>query len=109
MPPNFSKDFVLYTFATNVSYVVMLTQINEEDAEIPVSFIRFAFKGPELNYTQVDKQDYTVYKFVKHSKPYLLKSMTKGIVTYTAVRNVLIQKELGDVMSPKFERKYLIG
>ena len=52
------------------------------------------FKGAELNYTQIEKQAYTIYKSVKHFKPYLLKSKTNVIVSYIAVRNVLIQKEL---------------
>ena len=32
MPPDFLKYFILYTFATDVSYVAMLTQKNEKDA-----------------------------------------------------------------------------
>ena len=54
------------------------------------------FKGSKLNYSQVDKQAYTVYKSVKHYRPYLLKSKTKVIVSYAAIRNVLVQKELGE-------------
>ena len=37
-----------------------------------------------------------VYKSVKHYKPYLLKLKTKVIVPYAAIRNVLVQKELGE-------------
>ena len=37
-----------------------------------------------------------VYKSVKHYRPYLLKLSTKVIVPYTTIRNVLIQKELGE-------------
>ena len=37
-----------------------------------------------------------VYKSVKHYRPYLLKSRTKVIVLYVAIRNVLVQKELGE-------------
>ena len=51
MPPDFSKDFILYTFSTDVSYASMLTQKNEEDAEILVYFMISTFKGAELNYT----------------------------------------------------------
>ena len=55
MPPYFSKDFILYTFATDVSYASMLTHKNDEDVEIPMYFMRYTFKGVELNYTEVDK------------------------------------------------------
>ena len=58
--------------------------------------MRSTFKGDEINYTQVDNQAYTIYKSVKHFRPYLLKSKTKVIVPYTMVRKMLIQKELGE-------------
>ena len=51
MSPDFSKEFILYMFATNFSYVVVLTQKNNEDVEIPISFMSFKFKGDELNYS----------------------------------------------------------
>ena len=51
MSPYFSKYFILYTFATDFSYAVVLTQKNHEDAEIPISFMISTFKGAELNYS----------------------------------------------------------
>jgi hypothetical protein len=53
------------------------------------------FKGAELNYPAVDQQAYVIFKAVKHFRSYLLKSNTKIIVLYPAVRNLLVQKELG--------------
>ena len=96
MSPDFSKDFILYTFSTDFSYAAVLTQKNHEDVEIPISFMSSTFKGGEINYSQVDKQAYTVYKSVKHYRPYLLKSRTKLIVPYVVVCNVIVQKELGE-------------
>ena len=95
MSPNFEKDFILYMFSTYFYYVVVLTQKQAEDIEIPISCMSSTFKGDELNYLQIDKQTYTVYKSVKYFRPYLLKSKMKVIVPYTTIRNVLIQKELG--------------
>ena len=69
---------------------------NEEDADIPVSFMIPTFKGAELNYTHIEKQAYNVYKSMKNFMPYLLKSNTKVIVPYAAIRNMLIQKKLGE-------------
>jgi hypothetical protein len=45
MSPDFSQDFTLYTFASDRSYVVVLTQKNVESNEIPISFMRSSFKG----------------------------------------------------------------
>jgi hypothetical protein len=54
MRHDFSQDFTLYTFASDKSYVVVLTQKNVESNEIPISFMRSSFKGAELNYPMVD-------------------------------------------------------
>jgi len=53
-------------------------------------------KGVELNYPEVDKHAYVVFKFVKHFRPYLIKSKTKVIFLYPVVRNLLVQKDLGE-------------
>jgi hypothetical protein len=96
MSPDFSLDFTLYIFASDRSYTAVLTQKNAEINEIPISFMRFDFKGAELNYLAVDQHAYTIFKEMKHFRSYLLKSRTKVIVPYPAVRNLLVQKELGE-------------
>ena len=58
------------------------------------------FKGAELNYHEVDKQAFAIFKAVKHFHPYLLKSKTKIIVPYSSVRNLLVQKDLGEKRAP---------
>ena len=58
------------------------------------------FKGAKLNYHEVDKQAFAVFKAVKHFRPYLLKSKTKIIVPYSSVRNLLVQKDLGEKRAP---------
>jgi hypothetical protein len=50
----------------------------------------------KLNYPAIDQQAYAVFKAVKHFWSYLLKSRTKVIVPYLTVRNLLVQKELGE-------------
>jgi hypothetical protein len=96
MSPGFSQDFMLYTFSSDRSYVVVLTQKNIENNEAPIAFMSSSFKGAELNYPAVDKQAHVVFKAVKHFQSYLLKSRMKIIVPYPAVKNLLVQKELGE-------------
>eukprot|EP00253_Pinus_taeda_P004730 PITA_04730 len=36
--PNFSNHFILYTLASNTSYATVLTQINDQNMEAPISF-----------------------------------------------------------------------
>ena len=63
--PYFSNDFILHTFASDISYVVVLTQHNQQNHEVPISFMSSNFKGAELNYHEVDKQVFAVCKAVK--------------------------------------------
>jgi len=42
--------------------------------EFSISFMRESMRGTELNYPAIDKQEYVIYKVVKHFRPYLLKN-----------------------------------
>ena len=74
----------------------MLTQKNEDRGEFPVSFMSIGLEGAELKYPAIHKKAFVVFKAVKHFCQYLIRSHTKVIVPHTAVRALLIQKELGD-------------
>ena len=100
MSPDFNKYFILYTFASDISYAIVLTQLNQQNSEVPISFMSSNFKGVELNYHEVDKQDFAIFKAIKHFHPYLLKSRMKVIVPYPSVRNLLVKKDLGEKRSP---------
>eukprot|EP00253_Pinus_taeda_P027520 PITA_27520 len=94
--PNFYNHFTLYTIASDLSYALVLTQINNHNLEAPISFYSSNFQGAELNYSEVEKQAFAVYKAVKHYRPFLLKAHTKVIVPFPSVRQLLIQRELGE-------------
>jgi hypothetical protein len=94
LSPYFDRDFILYTFSSHTAFVVVLTQKNSEGDEFPVDFMSSGLQGAELNYPEVDKHAYVVFKVVKHFRPFLLKSKTKVIVPYPTVRNLLVQKDL---------------
>jgi hypothetical protein len=96
MSPEFLQDFTLYMFASDRSYASVLTQKNDENNEVPIAFMSSAFKGAELNYPVVDQQAYAIFKAVNHFQSYLLKSRMKIIIPYPTVRNLLVQKELGE-------------
>ena len=57
--PDFKKDFILYTFASDISYVVVLTQNNQQGDEVPISFTISNLKGAEMNYHEVDEQAFS--------------------------------------------------
>ena len=86
----------MYTIASDSSYAAVLTQLNDHNLEAPISFFSSNLQGAELNYFDVEKQAFAVFKAVKHYRPFLLKTHTKVIVPFPAVRKLLIQKELGE-------------
>jgi hypothetical protein len=54
------------------------------------------FKGVEIKYPTIDQHAYVIFKALKHFWSYMLKSIAKVIVPYPIVRNLLVQKELGE-------------
>ena len=94
--PNFEKDFILYTFASDDSLAAVLTQKEDGGDEYPISFMSTGLQGAKLNYLAVNKQAYAVFKAVKQFRPYILKNRTKVIVPHPAVRSLFVQKELGE-------------
>ena len=82
--------------ATETSYAAVLTQLNDQQIEAPISFFSSNLQEAELNYSDVEKKAFAVFKSIKHSRPFLLKTHTKIIVPFSAVRQLLIQKEVGE-------------
>eukprot|EP00253_Pinus_taeda_P002777 PITA_02777 len=94
--PNFSDPFILYTFSSEKSYAAILTQANQDKAEAPIAFFSSNLQGAELNYSDVEKQAYVVFKAIKHFRPFLLKTHTNIIVSFPVVKNLLVQKDVGE-------------
>ena len=86
--PNFEKDFILYTFASDDSLAVVLTQKKDGGDEYPISFMRTGLHGAELNYPAIHKQAYEVFKVVKQFRPYILKNRTKVILPHPPMRSL---------------------
>ena len=52
--------------------------------------------GVELNYSDFEKQAFIVFNSIKHFRPFLLKSHTELVVPFSAVINLLMQREVGE-------------
>lgn len=87
---DFTKEFILYTFASDSSFTTILTQKNGEKDEVPISFMRSRLQGVELNYPDIDKKSYVVLKAIKTFKPYLRKSHMKVVVPHSMVKSLLV-------------------
>ena len=97
MSLDFSKDFFLYIIIVDTSYAAVLAQKNQDENELPISFMSVELEEAQLKYLEVDQHGFTVFKEVKHFSPYLLKSQIKVIVPYLAIKNLFIQKELREI------------
>lgn len=53
--PNFLNPFTLYTSSLDTSYAAILTQLNDQQIEPPISFFSSNFQGVELNYSSIEK------------------------------------------------------
>ena len=74
---DFEKDFILYTFTSDNSLAILLTQKGELGDEYPISFMSTGLQGAELKNPAVDKQAYAVFKAVKQFRLYILKNRTR--------------------------------
>ena len=94
--PCFQKEFIFYTFPSDNSLAVVLTQKGELGDEYPISFMSTGLQGVELNYPSIDKKEYAVFKESKQFRPFILKNRRKFVVPHPAVRSLFVQKELGE-------------
>eukprot|EP00253_Pinus_taeda_P029794 PITA_29794 len=81
----------------NVKYLQVF-----RDSEIVVKQLKTTFRTKWGTYAyqkmpfDVEKHAYAVFKAIKYLRPFLLKTRTKIIVLFPAVRNLLVQKDLGE-------------
>jgi hypothetical protein len=66
MSPIFCKYFILYNFTFDIAFAIVLTHKNVQGNEFPISFMSSGLQGVELDYLEVDRQAYVVFKVVKH-------------------------------------------
>lgn len=94
--PDFKKDFLLYTFASNNWLVVILTQMDEMKDECLISFMSTSIQGPKYNYFVIYMQAYAIYKAMKQFRPYLLKDHSIVFVPHPTICTLLVQQGLGE-------------
>lgn len=70
MSLDYDKDFILYTFTSNTSFVVVLMQKSNAHEEFLTALISSRLQNAELKCHDVDKQDFAMFKAVKNFRPY---------------------------------------
>ena len=70
--PDFSKEFMIFSFPLENTIATVLLQRNEQGHEQPISFFRKTLRDSELKYNLIEKQAYALVKSLKSFRVYIL-------------------------------------
>jgi hypothetical protein len=90
--PYFQKDFIIYSFSTEVVVASVLTQKNINREELPISFVSKNLHEYELRYSKLEKQALALVKVVAHYQTYILKSHVIDYVPSSPIKIILNQR-----------------
>ena len=90
--PNFSKEFLVFTFASENTIAGVLLQKGQQGIEQPISFFSRTLANSELKYI-LEKQAYALVKAIKDFIIYILHSHIIAFVPNTVVKDILTQAD----------------
>jgi hypothetical protein len=89
--PDYSKDFYLFSFASENTIAAVLLQKNNEGYEKPIVFFRNSLRDAALDYNIMEKQAFSLVKAIKYSRVYILNSHTIAYVPNVVVKDIVTQ------------------
>jgi hypothetical protein len=92
--PDYSKEFLILSFASFDIVAAVLLQKNEEGQEQPIAFFSKALRDAEIRYEIMEKQAYALVKALKAFKIYVLHSKITAYVPSASVRDILVQPDI---------------
>jgi hypothetical protein len=92
--PDYSKEFLIFSFASFDTIAAVLLQRNEEGREQPVAFFSRALRDAESRYEIMEKQAYALVKALKAFRIYVLHSKVIAYVPSASVKDILIQPDM---------------
>lgn len=94
--PYYGLSFKIYSFTSEHSCVGILMQKKEKEDERPISFMSCPLKNVELNYSNLDKQSFSLIKVIKKFYHYILRSKVHAIIPNPTFKTLLMKNELGE-------------
>jgi hypothetical protein len=91
--PDYSRDFMIFSFASQDTIVSVLLQKYVDDHEHPIAFMSKVLRDSELNYSITENQAYALVKSLKHFRNYVGYNNIKSYVPYPTVKDVLSQQD----------------
>jgi ribonuclease HI len=92
--PDYSKDFLIFSFASFDTVAAVLLQKNEEGREQPIAFFSKALRDAEVRYEIMEKQAYALVKALKAFRVYVLHSKVTAYVPSASVKDILVQPDI---------------
>jgi hypothetical protein len=101
--PDYMKEFLIFSFASNHTIVVVLLQKNDEGFEQPIAFFSKSLRDAELKYDILKKQAYAMVKALTAFKTYVLHQCCQSVQAKreAGVWERIFQKMVGSEASPK--------
>eukprot|EP00253_Pinus_taeda_P025311 PITA_25311 len=90
--PKFDRDFIIFSFASEHTIVVVLLQKDDLGCEKPIAFFNKALRDAPLKYQIMEKQAYALVKAIKEFKFYILYSHVIAYVPNAVVKDILTQE-----------------
>jgi hypothetical protein len=92
--PDYSKDFLIFSFSSFDTVAVVLLQKNNEGLEKPIAFFSRALRDVELKYDTMEKHAYALVKALKDFRVYVLHSKAIAYVPSSSVKEILVQPDI---------------
>lgn len=90
---DYSKEFHIFSFASEDTIATILLQADEEGSEHPVAFFSKTLRDAELRYDIIEKHAYALIKSLKAFRVYILHSKIIAYVPSAVIKYVLTQPD----------------
>ena len=87
--PDFTIDFLLFSFASEHTIVGVLLQKNNHNLEQPIAFYNKALRDATLKYNIMETKAYELIKSMKDFRVYILHSHIIAYVPSNAIKYIL--------------------
>ena len=91
--PDYSKEFHIFSFASEDTLAAVLLQADEEGSEHPMAFFSKTLRDAKLRYDIIEKQAYALIKSLKAFRDYILHSKVIAYVPSASIKDVLTQPD----------------
>jgi hypothetical protein len=91
--PDYTKEFLIFSFTSEHIVAVVLLQKNEEGFEQPIAFFNKSLRDAELRYNILEKKAYAMVKALKAFRTYVLHSKIIAYVPTNAIKDILVQPD----------------